>query len=82
MNPYPFCELNYFTVPRAIDGLQSCRACIAYDSSEIQSLGALNEKASRDARQIPIAIALNWEKHNAAASGELWLESNRERGVR
>jgi hypothetical protein len=27
--------LNHFTVPRAIDGLQSCRACIAHDSQEI-----------------------------------------------
>jgi hypothetical protein len=37
MNPYPFCELNHFTVPRAIEGLQSRGACIAYGSSEIHA---------------------------------------------
>jgi hypothetical protein len=33
MNPYPFCELNHFTVPRAIVSLQQIRgACITCGS--------------------------------------------------
>jgi hypothetical protein len=62
MNPYPFWELNHFTVPRAIVSLQELReACIAHGSREI------HERPSRtadDRLKLIFATSFEAEKIN------------------